>query len=56
MASIGHGEVDGGIIESKADQRAHERGSREREAARKCAAVEARQELAERTAQLRSRG
>lgn len=56
VASIDQDEVDRVIAQMKADQLEHERASREREAARKRAAAEARQELAERTAQLRTRG
>lgn len=56
LASIDHDAVDRVIAQMKADQREYERAAREREEARKRAAAEARRQLAERAAQLRSRG
>ncbi|PPI19613.1 hypothetical protein C5D34_13160 [Rathayibacter sp. AY1B1] len=56
LANIDQDEVDRVIAQMKRDQHEYERAAREREAARKRAAAEAREELAIRTAELRSRG
>ncbi|WP_146076728.1 hypothetical protein [Rathayibacter tritici] len=56
LASIDKDEVDRIIAQMKTDQREFERAAREREMARKCAAAEAREELAARAAELRSQG